>query len=204
MKKLITLVLAALMLLSFASCSSNKKSNSQTDENVTPAEIEAAIAKALDDGYLCTVDVPEDSIFSSAIGRLDLNKVISYVAKQTTVPSVNMDSVVIAKCQPGYADEAVTLFNEYFAQTIGYVRQYPFGVAKAENARIYKVGDTVMFIMAGASASEDATAEDAAKLAADEYKKIDEAIKSIFGSVPENLAVVPENSGNNGGGLIGG
>lgn len=45
--------------------------------------------------------------------------------------------------------------------------------------------------------------EDAAKLAASEYEKIDNTIKELFGSLPENLAVIPEdNENNNGGGLI--
>lgn len=213
MKKLIALLLAALMVMSFAACSSNNSDNPKKPESdqtkvYTPAEIEAAIAKALGDGDLCTVDVPEEELFSSAISRLDLTKVKAYIAKQTNIPSVMLDSIVIAECEPGYADEAVKLFNENYAQVISYIRQYPFGVAKAENARIYKVGNTVMFIMAGADADENASAEDEAKLAVSEYEKIDNAIKSLFGTLPENLAVIPEatdnNGGNEGGLIIGG
>lgn len=208
MKKVITVILAALMLLSFAACSSNQNNNSNNNASTntneskndtpaktekSPAEIEEAIAKALGDGYLCTVDVPEEELFSSAIGRLDLTKVKNYVAKQAAVAAVDLDSVVIAECEDGYADEAVNLLNESFAQTVDYIRQYPFGVAKVEGARLYKVGNTVMLIIAGASADENTSAEDEAKLAAEEYAKIDEAIKSIFGTVPENLAVIPKN-----------
>ncbi|MBR5410833.1 MAG: DUF4358 domain-containing protein [Clostridia bacterium] len=207
MKKVITVILAALMLLSFAACSSNQNNNSNNNASTntneskndtpaktekSPAEIEEAIAKALGDGYLCTVDVPEEELFSSAIGRLDLTKVKNYVAKQAAVAAVDLDSVAIAECDDGYADEAVALFNEFYDQTISYIRQYPFGVAKVEGARLYKVGNTVIFIIAGASYDgEDSEAE--AKLAAEEYAKIDEAIKSIFGTVPENLAVIPKN-----------
>lgn len=41
-----------------------------------------------------------------------------------------------------------------------------------------------MFIMAGADADENASAEDEAKLAVSEYEKIDNAIKSLFGTLP--------------------
>ena len=206
MKKFVTLLLAALMVMSFAACSSNKNDNTKKPENnntdvvktATPAEIEAAIAKALGDGDLATVDVPEDEMWGSAIGSLDLTKVKSYVAKQSANVSIDMDSIVIAECEDGYADEAVKLLNEYYAQTVDYVRQYPFGVAKVEGARLYKVGNTVMLIIAGASADENASAEDEAKLAASEYEKIDNALKELFGTLPENLAVIPEATDNNG------
>ncbi len=104
-----------------------------------------------------------------------------------------------------YADEAVKLLNESFTQTVEYIRQYPFGVAKVEGARLYKVGNTVMLIIAGAYADENASAEDEAKLAASEYEKIDNALKELFGTLPENLVVIPEvtdNNGGNEGGLI--
>ena len=202
MKKFIALFLAALMLLSFAACSANQNNNGKNNESTntneskkdtpaktdkTPAEIETAIAKALGDGYLATVDIPEDEIALSALGYLDLTKVRTYVAKQAVVSSVDPDTVVIVECEDGYADEAVAKLNESFAQTVSYIRQYPFGVAKVEGARLYKVGNIVMLIIAGASfEGEDKEAE--AKLAVEEYKKVDAAVTEIFGSLPENLA----------------
>ena len=160
------------------------------EKNVSPADIEATIAKALGDGYLCTVDVSADEMYTSAISWLELEHIETYVAKSSA--AFGQDSVVIAKCKDGYADDAINALNEYYAQTISYIRQYPFDVAKVEGARIYKVGDTVMFIIAGASASSDASAEDEAKLAASEYEKIDSALKELFGTLPENLAVITE------------
>lgn len=214
MKKVIALILAMMMLASLAACgnhSDNKQPNtnsntSQTEENhkeeiknASPTEIEAAIAKALGDGYLATVDVPEDEIQTSALGGLDMEKVDGYIIKQAVIPSVDLDTVVIVNCKAGYADEAVKCLNESYANTISYIRQYPFGVAKVEGARLYKIGDTVIYVIAGASAEEGSSAEEEAKLAADEYDKIDAAIKEVCGILPENLAVIPEDSGNTGG-----
>lgn len=206
MKKYTALFAAAAL----TACSADSKQNSlsgndskTSDSAVTkapePKEAEAAIAKALGDGYYCTVDVPDDEVNLSCLGRLDLTKVESYVVKQTAIPSVQLDCVAVVKCKSGYADEAVNALNEYYAQTISYIRQYPFDVAKVEGARVFKSGDVVMYIVAGASADESASEEDAAKLAAAEYKKVDAAVKELFGTLPENLAVIPEDSGDNGG-----
>ncbi|MCM1166577.1 MAG: DUF4358 domain-containing protein [Lachnospiraceae bacterium] len=222
MKKYIAILAAAALALSLTACSTDGGKTSNTDSKQSslsgndsktsdsavtktpePKEAEAAIAKALGDGYYCTVDVPDDEVNLSCLGRLDLTKVESYIVKQTTVPSVQLDCVAVVKCKSGYADEAVNALNEYYAQTIGYIRQYPFDVAKVEGARIFKSGDVVMYIVAGASADESASEEEAAKLAA-EYKKVDAAVKELFGTLPENLAVIPEDSGDNGGLLIGG
>ena len=216
MKKVITLMLALMMVASLAACNAkpqeNKPSpkpsqtNSTTDpskpaepaptkpaaKEATPAEIEAAIAAALGDGYLATVEVPEEEIMMTALGRLDMEKVESYIAKQAVITAVNQDTVVIVKCKDGYADEAVKGFNDAYAQIISYIRQYPFSVAKVEGARLYKINDTVIYVIAGASAGEEISAEEEAKLAVSEYEKIDAAIKEVCGVLPENLAVIPE------------
>lgn len=227
MKKLIALLLAAMMLLTFVACAKDKTDASdpsaapetntlptsattqaqpETDaptepatepaptpvEDLSPADIEAAIANALGDGYLCTMDVPEDELFASVIGVLDMTKVKRYVAKQTAVPSVNIDSVVVAECESGYAGDAVKLIIDRYAQTVDYARLYSFGVPKAEGARLYQVGDTVIFVVAGADPDVDADDAQIAQLAANEYAKVDAAIAALFGAVPENLMVIPE------------
>lgn len=229
MKKHIAIITAAVLALTLTACSNteskpndpqssnsgniNNESTSKTDSKPdnsqsaapSPKEIEAAIAKALGDGYLCTADVPDEEMGLSCIGWLDFTKIDEYVVKQPTIYA--QDAVGIVKCKEGYADEAATILNDHFAQSISYIRQYPHDIAKVEGTRIYKIGDIVMYITAGAAPDANTSDEDAAKLAASEYEKIDNAIKEIFGSLPENLAVIPEdngedNGGNNGGGLI--
>lgn len=221
MKKHIAIITAAVLALMLTACSNteskpndpqstnsgniNNESTSKTDNSQSadpsPKDIEAAIAKALGDGYLCTADTPDDEIVLSCIGRLDLTKVDEYVVKKPEVYA--MDTVGIVKCKEGYTDEAAKLLNDNFAQCISYIRQYAFDVAKVEGTRIYRVGDILMYITAGAPTTAEMSDEDAAKLAASEYEKIDNAVKELFGSLPENLAVMPEdNEDDNGGGLI--
>lgn len=219
MKKVIAFILAALMLASLAACSSNSgKDNKKPDSNqsqtdvkkpdnkndgklteAAPSEIEAAVAKALGKGYLCDTDIDKDTLANTI--RLDLTKIDSYTAKQNSISSVNLDCAIVLKVKDGYADEAVKCLNEYYASFVDYIRQYPFGVAKVEGAKLYKNGNTIAFILAGDPGADDMKAEAEAKLAADEYKKVDEAVKSYFEL--KNLAVTPkEDNGGNGGGFI--
>jgi len=226
MKKYLTIALAALMVMSLAGCSNttnssaansdsssasstvnsdaasdktdnSSDSDSNAEKNVAPADVEAAIAKALGDGYLSTVDAPEDELFSTVVSTIDFSQVDDYVIKQATVSAVNPDTVVVLKCKSGYADTAVDLINESYAQILSYSRLYSFSVTKVEGARLYKIGDTVIFVIGGANAEDGASAEDEAKLAASEYEKIDNAIKELFGTLPENLAVVTEPDDSN-------
>ena len=233
MKKLLCLALAVLMLFTLAACAEEpaptepkndtapatqapdtQAPDTQAPETTqapapaevpTPAEIEAAIAAALGDGYLAVVEIPEDEIFTSPVGWLeDISIVDSWVAKQAAVSALNPDNVAVVKCKTAAdAETVVQAFNNCYAQQVGYSRQYPFSVAKVEGCRIYRVEDTVMYVLAGADADPEAGEEAAAQLAAAEYAKIDAAVEALFGFVPENLAVIPEDNGS-GGGLLGG
>ncbi len=180
------------------STAASDKSNSSV--TVTAAEIEQKIADAVGkDNYLCDIDIEKD--YLQNVYRLDLTQVESYVAKQNSIASVNPDTVIVLKVKDGYAESAVNALNEGYAQIVDYIRQYPFGTAKVLNARLYRNGNYIVYIISGASYDgEDSEAE--AKLAAEEYAKIDEAVKSVFGTVPANLAVVPEDDGNSGGLIV--
>lgn len=207
MKKFALILLSAAMVFCTAACGSNGSGGSKTSVTATPEQIEQKIAEAVGkDNYLCDTDIEKDWLESSY--QLDMSQIESFVAKQSTVPSVNADTVIVLKVKDGYADAAVNALNENYAQTVNYIRQYPFGTAKVLNGRLYQVDNYVIYVVAGASyEGEDSEAE--AKLAVSEYAKIDDAIKSVFGTVPKNLAVVPESSdngdnGGNGGLVLGG
>lgn len=192
MKRFFVLLIGFVLLVSLAACSTNQ-GNNQSDEGgktdntpleQSPAEIEAAIADALGDGYLSPDDMPEFRLLKN-IPDLDLDKVDSYVAKETRLSS--HDTVIVVKCkEASYTDDVVKIFNDYLATLFDEIREYPVGVAKVENARLFKANDTVMFIIGGAPAL---TEEEEAKLAISEYKKIDAAIKELLGYSPKNLAI---------------
>ena len=167
------------------------------ETTVNAASIEKAIADAIGtDNYLCNTE-SDLNWYKNAFG-LDLSKIKSYVSKQNAISAVNLDTVIVLEVEDGYADTAVGILNAAYAQTVSYIRQYAFGVGKVMNARIYKEGNYVMYILAGASYDgEDFDEEN--KLAMGEYAKIDAALAKLFGSTPVNLAVIPEDDGNSGG-----
>lgn len=169
----------------------------QPETTINVAAIEKTIADAVGaDNYLCNTDI-EENWLKNYYG-FDMSKIEEFIAKQNAISSVNLDTVLVLKVSDDYADTAVELLNKSYDQTVGYIRQYAFGVSKVLNARIYKEGNYVMFILAGASYDgEDAEEEE--KLAVSEYAKIDAALAKLFGSTPVNLAVVPEDNVNNGG-----
>lgn len=217
MKKLIAFILAAAMIVfSLAACGkttgqnetktsettteTQKKEDPVKPVNVPPAEIEAKIKAAVgEENYLCDTEIDADWL-ASYYG-FDMAQIKSFVALENAISAVNPDTIVILEVKDGYAQTAVDILNEKFESKVGYVRLYPFGVQKVLGARLFMEGNYVAFILAGASYSGE-NAEEEAKFAAAEYAKIDGAWKAIFGGTPKNLAVVPEDKGNNGG-LIG-
>ena len=220
MKKITVTLIAAAMLLTLAGCTQNNSSNpgtfdssqsnqtsqtasadtSKTDDNadvtadISAADIEREIADAIGDNYLCDTDFEEDW-FKNYYG-FDMSQIDEYVAKQNSIAAVNPDTVIVLKVKDGYADTAVDLLNTAYAQQVSYIRQYPFGVQKVMNARIFKNGNCVIYALAGASYDGE-DSEEELKLAETEYAKIDAAVESVFGSVPENLAIIPEDDGTN-------
>lgn len=198
MKKMTLIFLSAMMVFGLTACGNTNEDNgdgktAEVTVTATPEEIEQKIAAAIgEDNYLCDTDIDEDWLENSY--GLDLSKVESYVAKQNSISSVNLDTVIILKTEDGYADEAVDKLNENFAQTVDYSKMYSMNVAKVSNARIYKAGNYVMYLLAGAGYDGE-DAEEESKLALAEYEKIDEAVREIFGVVPKNLAAVPQDEG---------
>lgn len=199
MKKFVLILLSLAMVFSMAACGQNgnntKKNdsdNSKVTVTATPEEIEKKIADAIGkDNYLCDTDIEKDWLQNSY--GLDLSKIESYVAKQNSISSVNVDVVIVLKTKDGYADDAVNALIKNYDQLVSYIRQYPFGTAKVLNGRLYQSGNYVVYVIAGASYDGD-DSEAEAKLAASEYAKIDEAIKGVFGTLPENLAAAQKDT----------
>ncbi len=171
--------------------SDDTKDNTNSDvQNLTASDIEKQIADAIGaDNYLCDTEIDEDTLQN--FYGLDITQIEDYAAKQNSISSVNPDTVIILKVKDGYADTAVEKLNTSYAQMVDYIRLYPFGTAKVLQAKIYASDNYVMYVIAGESYDGEDTEEEN-KLAASEYEKIDTVIKNVFGTVPENRAIVPE------------
>lgn len=195
MKRFLVLLFTAMLLLTACGAEekeSSKKSGKKEEkpnESATPESIEKAIREALGDGYQCPLDVTEDGFFLCALADVDMTKIASYVAKVNPVTAVHCDTVVVVRCrEASYADEVVKAFNDFFYRQMNYAAQYPMEPMKLQSTRIYKAGDLVMYICAGASAPERSDDATIIRISEEEYKKIEEAVKKELGFLPENLA----------------
>lgn len=193
-KKVLTLGLCAVMALSLAACGGQSGNDTKPDQknetiSTTPADIQTAIKEALGDGWLCDAELDEETVLGYY--GLDGEQIEAISAAESSNSSLNIDRVVIIQVKDGYAEDAVKALNDGFDQTAGYSRLYGFGVPKMLGTRLYQSGNFVALITAGASGDE-LPEEEAAKLSSGEYAKIDEAWKGIFGNIPTNQIVIPE------------
>ncbi|MCR5346097.1 MAG: hypothetical protein K6E46_08625 [Lachnospiraceae bacterium] len=195
MKRLVAGLLVLMMVLSLVACGGNGgadnggENKQEEKKEPTVEEIEQAIIDALGDGYYCDTVIDEDMMPLTIMADIDLTKVDSYIGKQNAVSAVCHDCIVILKCKDGYEDEVIHTLNVNYSAICGYVRLYPFGTVKIQNARLYKIDNYVIFIIAGADAEgEDPTDQEIAEQVDSEYAKIDEAIKGVFGKLTDNLA----------------
>jgi hypothetical protein len=204
-KKALTLGLCAVMALSLVACGQKndpKQPKNSDPETVitTPADIQKAIQDALGDGWLCDAEMEKDMVLNYY--GLDGEQVEAIAAAENSNGSLNIDRVVVLQVKEGYAEDAIKALNGGFDQTASYSRMYNFDVQKMLGTRLYQNGNYIALITAGANGGE-LSEEEAAKLSNDEYAKIDAAWEDIFGSVPDNQIVIPEEDTNgNGGGLI--
>lgn len=169
------------------------KEESKSETALSVSDIEAKFKNSLGNGYLATSDV--DSPLT--VYGFDESKIEEIIAKEGANPSTQMDLVIVVKFKDGYKDEAVARLNDALSGLVDYVRQYAFDTEKVMNARVFCSGNYAALIVAGEKAGENMSAEDAAKLADAEYKKIDDVWSEMFGST-ENLAVIPEENENEG------
>lgn len=197
MKKIITILTSAIILASLTGCSEgaaltigslNEADLSASQKATEPQQIEAAVAEALGDGYSHMQPISEEELTLSIFNGLDLSKVESYTAKQTSEPENKRDMIAVFKSK--HSDQLVEILNGYYAQVVSNTMQRRYDVLKVNGTRIYRIGDTVMFILKGASPENGASTDEEAALAEAEYAKIDGAIKKLFGYIPENLAEI--------------
>lgn len=192
-KKVLTLGLCAVMALSLAACGGQSGNDTKPDQktetiSTTPADIQTAIKDALGDGWLCDAELDEETVLGYY--GLDGEQIEAISAAESSNSSLNIDRVVIIQVKDGYAGDAVKALNGGFDQTASYSRMYGFGVPKMLGTRLYQSGNFIALITAGASGDE--LPEEAAKLSSDEYAKIDQAWKGIFGNITTNQIVIPE------------
>lgn len=200
MKRILTFVLALVMVLSLAACGSKADDSSgKTDVDMTAQEIMDTLKEKLGDSFGCDVAETEDNI--SGYWGLDMGQVESWASMSNSNSAVNSSYAVIVKVKDGYAQDAAALLQTGYEQILSYSRMYNMDLQKVLQARLFVNGNYVALLILGAQGDWEASDEVQAKFAAEEAAKVDEVWRGIFGSA-DNGITIPEDDGSSNGGFF--
>ena len=196
MKRILTFLLAVVMVFSLAVCGSKADDSSgKTDVTMTAQEIMDTLKEKLGDSFGCDVAEAEDNI--GGYWGLDMSRVESWAAMGNSNSAINPSAAVILKVKAGYAQDAAALLQTGYEQILSYSRMYNMDLQKVLQARLFVNGNYVALLILGAQGDWEASDEEQAKFAADEAAKVDDVWSGIFGSA-DNSIVIPEDDGNSG------
>ena len=198
MKRILTFVLTAAMLLSLAACGGKADDSGKTDAEVTMTaqEVMDALKEKLGDSFNCDTAESEDRM--SGYWGLDMEQVESWAAMSSSNSAIDPSSAVVLKVKDGYAQDAAALLQTGYEQVLSYSRMYNMDLQKVLQARLFVNGNYVALLILGAAGDWEDSDEEQAKFAADEAAKVDAAWSDIFGSA-ENTITISEDDGNSGG-----
>ena len=198
MKRILTFVLTAAMLLSLAACGGKADDSGKTNAEVTMTaqEVMDALKEKLGDSFNCDTAESEDRM--SGYWGLDMEQIESWAAMSSSNSAIDPSSAVVLKVKDGYAQDAAALLQTGYEQVLSYSRMYNMDLQKVLQARLFVNGNYVALLILGAASDWEDSDEEQAKFAADEAAKVDAAWSDIFGSA-ENVITIPEDDGNSNG-----
>ncbi len=200
MKRILTFLLAVVMVFSLAACGSKADDSSgKTDVDMTAQEIMDTLKEKLGDSFGCDVAEAKDNI--GGYWGLDMEQVESWASMSNSNSAVNSSYAVIVKVKDGYAQDAAALLQTGYEQILSYSRMYNMDLQKVLQAHLFVNGNYVALLILGATGDWQLSDEELARFAAEEAVKVDEAWSGIFGSA-DNSITVPEDNGSNNGGFF--
>lgn len=183
--KLFTFIITGAMCISLAACGNNNQDATQaptvTDasttqettvaesvyrDDLTVAEVEAAVAEALGDNYWANTAL--ESIADLGITE---DMYTEYLYKLPMI-SVNIDTLIIVKAAEGKVADVEAKLNEFRDNNINDTMQYPMNLAKVQCSQVVSVGNYVAFVQLGADTGNDAIAA-AGNVSEDEMAKLE-------------------------------
>lgn len=194
LKKITSIVVIGVMCVALAACGKEEQGNDavittdngsgneqQTDttsgavqgnykNDVSTADIEAAVAQALGENYL--PDMAVETLEGLGITE-DMYDEFIY---KTPMISGNVDTLIVVKAKEGRVADVETKLNEFRDYNINDVLQYPMNLTKVQCAQVTSVGNYAIFVQLGAALGSDAS--DAA-IAASEKELTDDELAQI-------------------------
>lgn len=166
-KKILLILMSAALCFSATACFGDKDNNAgqnQTDaatenqtegyrNDVSCADLEAAVAAALGENYWPQEDMPgiEDIGITS-------DMYTEYVYKAPMI-SANVDTLIIVRAAENKTADVKAALEAYRDSLINDTLQYPMNISKVQNSVIEVYGDYVSFIQLGADLASNASEE---------------------------------------------
>ena len=201
MKRILTFLLAVVMVFSLAACGSKADDSSgKTDVTMTAQEIMDTLKEKLGDSFECDTAESEDRM--SGYWGFDMDKVEDWAAMGNSNSAINPSAAVILKVKAGYAQDAAALLQTGYEQILSYSRMYNMDLQKVLQARLFVNGNYVALLILGAQGDWEASDEAQAKFAAEEAAKVDEVWRGIFGSADNGITIPEEDGSSNNGGFF--
>lgn len=195
MKRVITLLLSLMLVLSLAACGNSNNNGGKTEVTLTAAEVLDSLKKSLGESY--TSDTAETEDRMTNYWGLDLSQVESWAAETNSNSALQSDCAIVLKVKDGYANTAAAALQKGFDQIVSYNRMYDMDLQRVLQGRLYINGNYVALLIEGQQGDWQASAENQAKFAAEEAAKVDEAWKAVFGAAV-NAITIPADTGNSG------
>ena len=173
---------------------STTKASSAKTVNLTSKQILKKLKKSLGKSY--TSDTAIEKKYLQDYYGLNMKKVVNWAAESSSNSALESDCAIILKVKKGYAKTAAKKLQEGYEQVLSYNRMYDMDLQRVLQARLYINGNYVALIIEGKQADDSLSAEEQAKYAKSQAKKVDKAWKKIFGSA-KNKITIPKDSGNN-------
>lgn len=166
-----------------------------TKKALTSKQVLKKLKKSLGKSY--TSDTKETKERLETYYDLDMKKVVNWAAETNSNSSLQSDTTIILKVKKGYAKTAAKKLQKGYEQVVSYNRMYNIDLQRVLQARLYVNGNYVALIIEGKQADYNLSAEDQAKYAKKEAKKVDKAWKKIFGSAKNKIKIPKDDTKKN-------
>ena len=189
MKKMITLVLA-LMMLMLAACGGNAEQTTVADETVATettaeagykndvavADIRDAVAAVYGENYLATM--PLDATMLSEMYGVSEDMYEEFVA-EIPMMSAQVDTLIVVKAKADKVEAVAAALEAYRKDQVENGFHYPMNVPKVQASEVVVYGDYVVYIMLGVY--DNMEADEATMLA--EYQKLNQQGKAAIETI---------------------
>ena len=183
-------VLAAVMLIAAAAgCACGDKSEQPAEsavveeagyrDDVSCADIQAAVAGALGDNYWPNMDIPAEFLAETYGVTEDLHD--EYIAQMPMI-STNVDTLIVVKAKEGSEQAVEDALNAYHQMMVDDTMQYPMNLGKIQAGQVKTFGRYVCFVQLGADVMTQMEEGDEAVIAHCEQENA-KALEAIEGAL---------------------